>query len=93
MANSRVSLRFIPDEYDLFVKAIGNDERLPATYDEWRKSSLEEDATIVSRGDIVNEVVVHYQYFTKYARDTGLQPSYDLLLVVAIAVAAVARQS
>jgi hypothetical protein len=70
MARSRVSLRFIPDEYDSFVRAIPNDPRLPATYDECRKRCLEEDAKTVANGEIVKEVVIHYDHFVKYCRDT-----------------------
>jgi hypothetical protein len=87
VARSRVSLRFIPDEYDSFVRAIPNDPRLPATYDECRKRCLEEDAKTVANGEIVKKVVIHYDHFVKYCRDTGQQLSYELILAHAVAKA------
>jgi hypothetical protein len=87
MARTHVSLRIIPEEYDSFVRAIPTDPHLPATYDQWLKRCLEEAANAVANGEIVQEVVIHYENLVKFGRDTGQQLSYDLLLahvVVAI---------
>lgn len=84
---ARISIRIILDEYDSFVRAIPSDDRLPGTYPEWFKRALENDANCIANGEIISEVIVHYEPFSKYCQLTAQQPSYKMLMIYAVALA------
>jgi hypothetical protein len=89
MARTRASIRILPQEYDSFVKAIRNDERLPGAYDDWVKCSAQEDAQCIANGEVIKEVVVRYEEFAEYCRSTGQQPNYFVLMALAVSTAMV----
>lgn len=93
MASTRASIRILPQEYASFVKAIPGNEHLPGSYDDWIKRSAREDAHCIANGEIIKEVIVQYDEFAKYCRSTGQQPTYFVLMALAVSKAMVKPSS
>jgi len=91
MARFRASVRILPQEYGAFVMTIKSGPRLPASYDDWVKRCREEDARCIARGDIVKEVLVNFDEFASYCTTAGVEPSYDVLTVIALPKAIIQR--
>jgi len=89
MAGTRASIRILPQEYDAFVKAIPGNEHLPGAYDDWIKRIKREDAHCIANGEMVKEVIVQYEEFAKYCLSTGQQPTYFVLMALAVSKAMV----
>ena len=84
MPKTHIAISILPEEYEAFVRFVPNDERFPDTYDDWVKRTSEENAKCKSRGDILNEVVIHPEEFAEYCRATRQEPSYVILEAVAV---------
>lgn len=84
----RAGISIPAEEYDAFVRLIPDHERLPRSHDDWIKRRSQEDAQCVARGEIVKQVVIHYQEFVEYCRATGQQPNYFILGALAAEKAA-----
>jgi hypothetical protein len=83
-----ISLRLVPDEYVSFVRAIPNEERLPSAFHDWIESTVKKDAHYCANGEVIKEIVIHYEPFAKYCQSTGRQPSYEMLMAYSVALAA-----
>ncbi len=79
----RAAISLVAQEYDAFRRLIPDDERLPATYDEWVKRRADEDAQSEARGEIVKQVVIHSEEFGAHCLANGQEPSYSILEALA----------
>ena len=72
-----------------FIFSLENDEILGTGGALRRVRPLLEsdDDFFLANGDTIHEVVVHYETFARYSRDTGQQLSYYLLMGHAVAIA------
>jgi hypothetical protein len=75
MARSRLICRFLPDEYDAFVRLFPNDPEFSGTYEEWLEGYTKKCEKYVARGEIVNTTIIHHQHFLIYCQHIGIEPS------------------
>ena len=81
---ARVSVRIERQEYDAFLRAVKGDDSFPASYDDWIKRRLEEDAKHIAQGEIVHEVVINYDEFIRYCRAAAQKPSFIVLMAAIV---------
>lgn len=84
MPKNVIDICILPEEYDIIVQLLSSDSSLPGTYDEWLKQRLEENVKRRSRGETLQEIVVHPQELTEYAAAVGQPLSNVILGAVAV---------
>jgi len=84
----RASIRFLPDDYENFRRAMLRGRLMPATFEEWARDEAEVEKRHQAMGGVSEAVLVQPKPFLEFCEKTGLVPSLAVLRVYASEVAA-----
>ena len=79
-----IDVSILREEYDAFVEIDPTHNCFPGTHDEWLEDYSKKRAVSISKGWVIDEVIVHPQELTEYARTTGQPISRVLLEATAV---------
>jgi len=84
----RPSIRFLPEDYETFRRAMLRGRLMPATFEEWTRDEAEVEKRHRAMGGVSEPVLVQPKPFLEFCERTGLVPSLAVLRVYASEVAA-----